>query len=853
MQRNTQGYTCWKPPLKMKIILTILSIYLMINTNINCQNMTKYNDIELKLYATEKVNNNFGTVQVFLNVKIPTKFTYFRMKDGRYGGFKDEIIDCYTVDAMTHETIPNTKATLLRVKSTKPYPSALIQYQVFPKQLGHLQCSITAGVSRVFHSDIISYRDDDTENFIYVLRVTIPVPSQRAVFADTLNSTLQSQRFYIVPLGHHPNTLHAVRNIQHANFTQDEDLRNLRELREEIRNKIDPAHYQVEKVLSCKQCEPLNLRNAIQLPATLRGKMLQVSVQGGNYSVRCTGDSLRGVEWFEQDIQNILAHIAVLPTPQALTQLQEIKDFALNLTNTNSITAQTISPLATSMNKILNQNNDLLNELQKTNTTNEILDSLDRLLLTATGIDETLGFEQQVRPNVAMRVENTSITGGSGVAVFASSHGEEAAALQTMLSLDRNRVQFTVHRHGAMFQINSVQSPVIGAVVDSAEPIRDLKEPVRVFFGRYPAKQPRPGSCMFWDYSQNSGDGDWSDYGCKLHAVHYNTTTFKEVDDPACHTDDPNLHTSVLDECWCYHLTHFGQLFSTGDICIPKDPILDFLSLWVSILSLICIAVVFITIALAPELLKRPGQKTKLQIILNFAILLILFVFAVVLKHLSREEKIILGVLIHYSLLSNFAWMLIAAILQYKRLVVVLKNESSKDRLKYALAGWLLPIVPPMLVLVTGNHEVYTQPPLFLPRGLAFYLSIILPLVIVMCCSIVAFTLIARNLFMKSEIRKHGDHCLSIVRFRQLVFLFLLLGLSWLFALCQLVVNEYLVLLFSYLFCICIAIQGPAFFVFFVVMDKEAAKVWRKHCSVCSWRKDEGKDNIMSLTDSTKM
>jgi hypothetical protein len=353
---------------------------------------------------------------------------------------------------------------------------------------------------------------------------------------------------------------------------------------------------------------------------------------------------------------------------------------------------------------------------------------------------------------------------------------------------------------------------------------------------------------MFWDYSKNSGAGDWSDTGCKFHAIHYNKSMTTSIKNPACHIDAPEEQAIVLDECWCYHLTHFGELFQDHDMCVPQDPALDSISLWGSIIGLICIALIFSTIALNPKLIRQPGQKTKLQITLNFAILLVLFILGSQLTELSMPKKVTLGILIHYSMLCNFAWMLIAAMLQYKRLVIVFTSESSKDRFKYALIGWAFPIIPPMLVLATGNYEAYSYPPLYIPRGLPFYLSIVLPLFLVMSYNVVIFVLIARSLYMEKIIRTHGDQCMSIARFKQLVFLFTLLGLSWLLALCQILVKENLVLLFSYLFCICISLQGPAYFVFFVLMDKNARNSWRKYC--CKWtRKDES--TIMAMSESS--
>jgi hypothetical protein len=327
-----------------------------------------------------------------------------------------------------------------------------------------------------------------------------------------------------------------------------------------------------------------------------------------------------------------------------------------------------------------------------------------------------------------------------------------------------------------------------------------------------------PGVCVSWDFSKNHGRGDWSRQGCRLITTHKNVSY--------------ENYNNVLDECACWHLTHFGELFWHSDEPMMESlhpshsKTLDLITLTGCCLSLAGLTGVFATALVAPEWLRGSGQKIQLQISINLAFLIILFLLSSYLD-LNSFFCIFLGILLHYSMLSNFCWMLLAAYLQYSRLVKVVSSRSSRLPLKSGLIGWVLPMVPCICILVSGQYQVYSKPPMCLPRGIAFYTSILTPLVVVMCCNTVVFILIARNLYINIKIRRHDKTCLSFRRFKQLVFLFVLLGLSWLFAIAQLITPKPWNIIFSYFFCLCIAGKGLTYFIFFILMDESAKNAWK--------------------------
>lgn len=203
---------------------------------------------------------------------------------------------------------------------------------------------------------------------------------------------------------------------------------------------------------------------------------------------------------------------------------------------------------------------------------------------------------------------------------------------------------------------------------------------------------------MSWDFSANQGNGGWSAYGCRLVGSH------------ACRVDN----WTVVDECACWHMTHFGEIFwdsdrpffTEGDT--ENEGLLNFITFSGCILSLIGLSGVFLTAIISPSWLAGPGQKIQLQMSVNLALLLVLFMFLTSDVKIPKPVCSFLGGILHYVLLSNFSWMLLAAYLQYSRLVKVVTRRSSRLLLKSGAIGWGLPLIPVVLTFITGNFKVTT-------------------------------------------------------------------------------------------------------------------------------------------------
>jgi 7 transmembrane receptor (Secretin family)/GPCR proteolysis site, GPS, motif len=311
-----------------------------------------------------------------------------------------------------------------------------------------------------------------------------------------------------------------------------------------------------------------------------------------------------------------------------------------------------------------------------------------------------------------------------------------------------------------------------------------------------------------------NGRGRWSREGCMLNTSHHLTDSI------------------YLDECHCNHLTHFGELLWNSEYPFHDELLsdqdqdtLDLISFIGCIVSLVSLCGVFLTAIINRKWLKGPGQKMLLQMSISLAMLMIMFLVGAYSKP-NETGCFFVGFFLHYAILSNFFWMLVAGYLQYHRLVRVIYTRSPKLILKAAVVGWGVPVIPGALVLISGHFKLYSGRPMCLPRGWAFHATVLAPLCVILVCNIFTFVMIFKNLFTLVEPRRHADHCISIRRFKQLAFLFTLLGLNWLFGVCQVIFPETRVF-FAYLFSFTVGFQGLAYLIFFVLMHDKARDSWR--------------------------
>lgn len=330
--------------------------------------------------------------------------------------------------------------------------------------------------------------------------------------------------------------------------------------------------------------------------------------------------------------------------------------------------------------------------------------------------------------------------------------------------------------------------------------------------------------CGYWNFKNDTG---WSRDGCEF---------------VASSGYDPPV---VL--CACSHLTHFAYLIlGTYSHSINEEVIitdhqdaLDMITLLGCSLSLIGILGITVTAVIFPTWREKPSSKVLLQLSAAIALQMILLCFVnteVSLLHFHTVDKwyecVALGAALQYSVLVAFSWMLITAYLQFMRYVRVLGyTRSSRFFLKSFLIGWGVPLIPVLLVIfITPDSYIPNLDVLLTgicyPTGYALYFGVIVPIGLIITANCVIFILVIYNIVRGPDGKlRTNERDITLAQLRLSIFLFFLLGLSWIFGFCA---TTRAGLVFSYLFCLTATLQGFVLFLYFVILDPVTRSLWTK-------------------------
>ncbi|XP_047985711.1 uncharacterized protein LOC125225877 isoform X2 [Leguminivora glycinivorella] len=337
--------------------------------------------------------------------------------------------------------------------------------------------------------------------------------------------------------------------------------------------------------------------------------------------------------------------------------------------------------------------------------------------------------------------------------------------------------------------------------------------------------------CGYWNFESNSFrdlPGFWGKKGCL-----------------------PYKSTNSITVCECYHLTHFGQLINAGSSSNNKEvqshhkKVLNIITLVGSFISLLGIVGIWITACVFSSWRQKAGTKVLLHLSSSIALpLIFMVVFNLDTTIIVNEQGIykvaehmevlciILGALLHYSILSSFVWMFITAALQFVRYVRVLGVcRPSRFMMKCTVLGWGLPLIPITVILLIDTDNYIPEPTksdmgrylICYPTGFILTMSVIVPICVILATNIALFAIILYSIYRGPDGKmRTTDIDLIGAQFRLSIILFFLLGLTWIFGILSFT-NNYL---WSYLFCLTSTLQGFVLFVYFVVCDPNTRNMW---------------------------
>ncbi|VVC98624.1 unnamed protein product [Leptidea sinapis] len=383
-----------------------------------------------------------------------------------------------------------------------------------------------------------------------------------------------------------------------------------------------------------------------------------------------------------------------------------------------------------------------------------------------------------------------------------SDNNEAVVVLPASVSETAHRVSFVVFRTDRAFRDNGTQ-----AVID-------------IHLSPLSANVTRNTSrtCGYWEFLEDN-TGFWSQEGC----------TFIKSTQPG-----------TLDTCRCTHMTHFAEILVPRSVFSEQhESALEIMTVVGCCLSILGLSLVGVTAALFRSWRREYSNKVWLQ--LCMAILLLALTFLIVVFAQFEEYNtacMLVGVALHYSVLASFCWMLVAATLSYRRLVLVFSRDATHRLLRASAFSWGAPCAVVGILLSVAPHsyagrfEEKTPSGSFCyPTGVSLWVTVYAPICVIVVVNWTLFSLIVRSVFASRRIQRHGDskeamRCASVSCL--LVFLF---GLPWVFGLfAQTLVG-------AYLFTLTASYQGFILFLFFVLCNKKTRDLWLNKLKIKQTRK----------------
>uniref|UniRef100_A0A182Q9Y6 G-protein coupled receptors family 2 profile 2 domain-containing protein n=1 Tax=Anopheles farauti TaxID=69004 RepID=A0A182Q9Y6_9DIPT len=348
-------------------------------------------------------------------------------------------------------------------------------------------------------------------------------------------------------------------------------------------------------------------------------------------------------------------------------------------------------------------------------------------------------------------------------------------------------------------------------------------------YTREQTQRDHPGRCGYWSFDAQPNAtvyGRWSYDECRLVNV-----------------------SGPVTLCGCYHLTSFSRLtmdtqmvetvgVSQKFIADQGTLALDIITAIGCSLSLVGVFGIMLTALLFPSWRVKASSKILLQLSCAIAVeMIIIFLEGPEndQNRISQIECALLGSIFHYIILVTFMWMLITAYLQFMRYVKVLgRLRPAHFILKATVVCWGGPFVL-VVGFICHDYRLYLKRDILTdicyPHGHALWYGLLLPIGTIIFINLISFVFVLYNIFtIPSNLTKTADHAMTLAQLRLSVFLFFLLGLPWIFGMLTTGTEDKL---FAYLFCLTAPVQGFVLFVYFVVMDPTARRLWCRKLQHC--------------------
>lgn len=394
-------------------------------------------------------------------------------------------------------------------------------------------------------------------------------------------------------------------------------------------------------------------------------------------------------------------------------------------------------------------------------------------------------------------------------------------------TLDENaKVALTIFLKDSLFNgENSSNIKQVSSIFGAAfKSINDglLDNPIYVLFK---STEQKNKNCAYWKLHKPTND--------VMMNGHWVTTNIQTLD---------NYTDFVV--CKYYKFAHFALLI-LEDVYQTMDSdlieILESITIVNSAFSLFGAIGIILTAILFKSWRKNKGNL----VLMNFVLAIGLHVISLHISNYvnNRDSEGVcsgVGAVLHYSVLSEFCWMLVIAVLQYKRYVQVFASQTEHLMTKACVTGWILPIIPVTALLIVQPYN-YTKSlaGLCYPTQVALILTVLIPVGAILIINVIIYLLIIFDIF---SVRKRCVKKELIFHWLIVVLLFFMLGVTWTFAFLGYIFKSSVLMS---IFFITSSMQGFVVFLFFIVFNKNTRNMYVK------WLKNYFGNNNVSSKIST--
>nr|XP_028588833.1 adhesion G protein-coupled receptor L4 isoform X1 [Podarcis muralis] len=342
----------------------------------------------------------------------------------------------------------------------------------------------------------------------------------------------------------------------------------------------------------------------------------------------------------------------------------------------------------------------------------------------------------------------------------------------------------------------TVGSSVIAVAIHSTPPMLYPVEKITLTLKHAQTVDKKDVKCAFWNYSEDTMEGNWSTEGCER--AHFNST-----------------HTT----CRCNHLTPFAVLMSSNNSEVDDKNyyILTRITQLGIIISLICLSMCIFTFWFFSEI-----QSTRTTIHKNLCCSLFLAELIFLVGINMNNNKLFCSItagLLHYFLLAAFAWMCIEGIHLYLIVVGVIYNKGFLHK-NFYIFGYVSPAVVVGISAALGSKYYERTDVCWLSTKNNFIWSFIGPACLIILVNLIAFGVIIYKVFRQTAMLKPEVSCYENIRScaRGALSLLFLLGATWIFGVLHVIQGSVVT---AYLFTIFNAFQGLFIFIFLCVLSRK--------------------------------